>query len=166
MNIIIEGPDGVGKTTLVNKLKEYYNIDSIRLSYKDPKDLNFYSRVLEKSDCIFDRQFLSEIVYSSLFNRECQLDKHDIATLYNKTQVLNIPIFILDTEESEIINRLESRGGEHPTIVNNISTLREHFALIADTFGIEIIDTSKTTFEDIIRKVEEYSEKYTDSKSK
>ncbi len=160
MNIIIEGPDGVGKSTLVKKLKEYYNIDSIRLSYKDPKDYNFYSRILEKTDCIFDRQFISEIVYSPIFGRVCQLNNIEIKNLLNKTKALKIPIFILNTETPELLNRLITRGGEHQVIIDNIEKIQNEFIKLSKEYNIEVIDTSKISFEDIIKKVEAYNEKY------
>lgn len=166
MNIIIEGCDGVGKTTLVNKLKEYYNIDSIRLSYKDPKDYNFYSRILEKTDCIFDRHFLSEIVYSIIFERQCELNRVELTKLYNQVVGSSIPIFILDTDTSEILRRINERGNEHQTIINNIDDIRLYFHQIAKLFDIEIIDTSKISFEEIIGKVENYNEKYRNNKFK
>lgn len=160
MNIIIEGPDGVGKSTLVEKLKQHYNIDSIRLSYKDPKDFNFYDRILEKTDCIFDRHFLSEIVYSKLFRRGCELSWDETVELFNKTQDLNIPIFILDTDKEEILKRFKMRPEkENQTIIDNISYLQTEFDILATMFGIEVIDTTKVSFNEIIRKVELKREK-------
>ena len=166
MNIIIEGPDGVGKSTLVTKLKEHYNIDSIRLSYKDPKDINFYGRILEKTDCIFDRQFLSEIVYAPIFGRECQLSWGDVCELHKKTKDLGIKIFILDADIDEILHRINKRGDEFEEVKNNINNLRLKFLYLAEVLNIEIIDTSKIEFEDIIRKVEEYREEYRNNKFK
>ena len=166
MNIIIEGPDGVGKSTLVTKLKEHYNIDSIRLSYKDPKDINFYGRILEKTDCIFDRQFLSEIVYAPIFGRECQLSWDDVYKLHEKTKELGIKIFILDADTDEILNRINKRGDEFEEVKNNINNLRLRFLYLAEVLDIEIIDTSKIEFEDIIRKVEKYREEYRNNKFK
>lgn len=165
MNLIIEGPDGVGKSTLVKQLKEYYKIDSIRLSYKDPKDANFYSRLLEKTDCIFDRQFLSEVVYAPIFGRECQLSWDDVCNLYAKTQELNIKTLILDTDTEEILSRINKRGDEFEEVKNNINELRIRFNFLAKYFNIEVIDTSKMSFEEIIRKVEN-NEKYQSNKSK
>ena len=166
MNIIIEGPDGVGKTTLVNKLKEHYGVDSIRLSYKDPTDYDFYTRIMEKTDCIFDRHFLSEIVYSKLFGRESEIGYEETTKLLSQAQNLSIPIFILDCDEKEILNRLKIRGGEHELIVNNIDYLRHSFFVLGACYGIETIDTTKVSFEEIIRRVEKYREKNRSKKIK
>lgn len=166
MNIIIEGCDGVGKTTLVNKLKKYYGVDSIRLSYKDPTDFEFYDRIMEKSDCIFDRHFLSEIVYSKLFKRDSVIDSENSQKLLDKAQKLNIPIFILDTDKRVILDRLLARGTEHGTILNNISYLQDSFYTLSTLYGIEIIDTTKVSFEEIVRKVENYREKNRSEKTK
>ena len=153
MTIIIDGPDGAGKTTLVKALKEYYNCDSVRLTYNDPKDFNFYDRLLEKTECIFDRHFLSEVVYASIFGRPCQLEWHDICNLYEKVKALNIKLFILDTTNEEILRRLEVRGGEHQEIIDNMKTIQARFRRLAKRLEIDIIDTSKVSFEDIIAKI-------------
>lgn len=158
MTIIIDGPDGAGKTTLVKKLKEYYNIDSVRFTYKDPKNFNFYNTFLEKVDCIYDRNFLSELVYPKIFGRTCQLDELDTQLLLNKCKQLNIKIFILITDTEELLNRILTRGGEHQNIIDNIDWLRTEFINLGNKYNIEIIDTSKITFEEIIRKVENNEE--------
>lgn len=158
MNIIIEGTDGVGKTTLVQKLKEYYKTDSLRCTYKDPKNASFYSTLLDKTNCIYDRLFLSEIVYPTLFNRKCQLRWTEVLALLEKCKHNKIKIFILDTDTDEVLTRINNRGQEHPLIIENIDMLRTEFKKIADLFSIEIIDTSKISFEEIVRKVDKYNE--------
>lgn len=157
MNIIIEGCDGVGKSTLVEKLKKHYKVDSIRLSYKDPKDYNFYSRILDKTDCIFDRSFLSELVYSPVFGRECQLTEDEVSSLYLQAQKMKI--FILNTDTDEIYRRLYRRGDEHYEIMKNIENIQQRFIELSETFNIEVIDTSKMTLQDVIERVDSH-EKY------
>lgn len=160
MNIIIDGPDGVGKTTLVKKLKEHYNIDSIRLSYKDPKNYDFYSTLLKKTDCIFDRQFLSEIIYPNIFDRKCQLTFVEVCKLIAICKTKKIKIFILDTDIDVIKDRLDKRGNEHQNILDNIEYLQKEFKKVSETYNIEIIDTTQISFEDIIKKVDEYNEEH------
>lgn len=165
MTLIIEGCDGTGKTTLVNQLKKHYNIDSLRLTYNDPKDYNFYSRLLEKTNCIFDRHFLSEIVYANIFNRRCELTANEISELLIKMKKLNIKCFILTTDILEIQNRLNERGTEEIEVLNNIINIQSHFIQLADMFNIEIIDTTKITVPEIIERINDY-EKYKNNKIK
>ena len=42
MNIILEGPDAVGNTTLAEKLKNKYNMDIIHSTSKTRNDLNYH----------------------------------------------------------------------------------------------------------------------------
>lgn len=154
ITIIIEGCDGTGKTTLIKKLKSFYGIDSIRLTYRDPKDFNFYYRLLEKTDCIFDRNFLSEVVYADIFNRKCELNTELVELLINKVHKLKIPIFILDTDLDTICKRLLQRGDEEEEVLTNITIIKKRFIELAQLYNIEVIDTTKVSFKEIIKKIQ------------
>lgn len=159
MNVIIEGPDGVGKSTLVRRLKEHYGVDSIRLSYRDPRNFQFYSHVMEKTDCVFDRLFFSEVVYSEVFSRQCQLSNFDVEVLFEKTQRLHVPTLILDNDDDVILERLKSRGGEHHTILQNVHTLRRLFGELAKRFDIDVIDTTKVGFDEVVYLIDDLARK-------
>ena len=52
--IIIDGPDGVGKTTLAKNLQKTFNITSfIHLTKDDPRTFEFYKNMLLKKDAVF-----------------------------------------------------------------------------------------------------------------
>lgn len=78
MKVIITGCDLTGKTTLINKLKAYYNdqdLSILHFSYRDRKDFDFYNTMLDKTNFIADRHFLDEAIYPGIFNRKPELNK-------------------------------------------------------------------------------------------
>lgn len=116
MRIIIDGNDGVGKTTLAKKLQKDLNIKSyIHLSNKDPRDFNFYSAILEKDDVIFDRSFMDEPIYSAVLNRHPKLLPSQANILHEYIKANNIIVIICfrqvklydDNEEKRIVNASE-----------------------------------------------------------
>lgn len=84
MIIIVEGPDGAGKTTLVNELLKSHP-GSTSKHFSNPKSkeeaLNYwkvYAEAVEATDptkvTIFDRCWYSDMVYGPLFRGELEMD--------------------------------------------------------------------------------------------
>lgn len=73
--IVLEGPDGTGKTTLGHALADYMGGHYMHLTYRFPKAMNLYhiaalEMVLEKAEeqpVILDRWWLSELVYAYVY---------------------------------------------------------------------------------------------------
>lgn len=72
--LIIDGPDGTGKTTLANKLSEAYNIPIYHLTYYEDRDehqrqFDYFKRLVNESTdgFILDRYICSEIVYANVY---------------------------------------------------------------------------------------------------
>ena len=154
MEIIIEGCDGVGKTTLVNKLKKHYNIDSMHITSKDPNNYKFYKQLLKKKDIIYDRHFIGEMIYPSIFNRKQKLSNHKFKKLLKYCRKHNIKIIILTTSDSIISQRLYERGNEHIKILQNIHDINLQFKNIAKKYNIEIIDTLEVNTRTIYKWLE------------
>lgn len=74
MKLIIEGPNNVGKSTLINAITEIfdtYNFEVEHLSGLTPNSVQFHEDLLSTpKNIIFDRFCLSEIVYAPLFKRK------------------------------------------------------------------------------------------------
>ncbi|WP_419334898.1 hypothetical protein [Spiroplasma endosymbiont of Sarcophaga variegata] len=83
--IVLEGIDGVGKTTFANKLMN--NLSSkgmiIHSDSKTPNTYEWYSELNNNtcSNIIFDRYAYGELVYSKLFNRKAKLTVNDLEKL-------------------------------------------------------------------------------------
>lgn len=114
MNIIIEGIDGSGKTTLANKLvKNYHLNNNIHLTSKTKNDFKFHMDLLV-NNCrtVFDRFHFSEFnVFSTLYNRKTKLT-HEEWDLINKQIIENNDLFIVMvcSDMSIVDARLVERG--------------------------------------------------------
>lgn len=83
MKIIVDGPDRIGKTTLINFLAGFncpdkanvlhYGIPSEEFNFDSNYRIHFESSVNQ----IFDRNFISEMVYSAVLGRECRIKDVD-----------------------------------------------------------------------------------------
>lgn len=78
MKILLEGPDGTGKSTLANTLKERFGYEYIHLSKDDFDkgcDTDFFEKFYELIKCedniIVDRAIFSNIIYGEVFNNGC-----------------------------------------------------------------------------------------------
>lgn len=132
MRIILDGPDGVGKTTLAKKIQKRFNITSyIHLTYKDPEDFNFYKTMLSKTDVIFDRSFLSERIYAKIFKREPQLTLEEFSKLTRVVEDEDIIVIICLAEKENV----RYHSDEHEIIIENGDTLNEYFSKVAEALN-------------------------------
>lgn len=76
MNIIIEGPDGAGKTTLANQLALLLNLQIKHFGPPQPNSSQFYmyrGLVLDMHDTILDRAWYSDMVYGPIFRGKAEI---------------------------------------------------------------------------------------------
>ena len=85
MIIVVEGPNNVGKTTFINKLKEKLpNFKVIHTDANTPNTYDYYIECLnKKEDIIYDRLFIGEMIYPILYNRTGKLDRYKYHDLCN-----------------------------------------------------------------------------------
>jgi putative hydrolase of the HAD superfamily len=113
--IVIEGCDGVGKTTIVNKLKAigyqtlHFGFDPA-LSIKQK-----YERLLASgynSPIVFDRSFISEMVYGPLNRGGSRLSDVDFNELLSLISRRNGHIVYLRADPKSIFQRISDRGNK------------------------------------------------------
>lgn len=115
---IVEGPDGAGKSTLIEYIHE--NVESgsgreyskVHMKGTDPMTYPFLKEMLRKKNVIWDRHFVSENIYSDLYKKPRRLAEDDRERLLQYTFDNNIPIiillpseYILDEDEDKIIKK-------------------------------------------------------------
>lgn len=133
MVIIIEGLDGVGKTTIAKKIAEKYNYEYIKESYtddckqKEKRVVEMLQRVLSGNNYIYDRTTLiDDFVYSALNKKESTLvDYIDIID-----DILSrCKIFYLVIDEAVRKKRFENRGDEYITndMIDQLRSNYENF---------------------------------------
>ena len=54
MHVIIEGPDGIGKTTLANYIRDKYDIEIVHNDASDENTLRYYQSLCD-GDKVIDR---------------------------------------------------------------------------------------------------------------
>ena len=102
MNIIIEGIDGSGKTTLANKLVENYHLNNnIHLTAKTENDFKFHMGLLiNNQKTVFDRFHFSEFnVFSTLYNRKTKLTHEEwdeVITFLNECSKTHAVVLLND----------------------------------------------------------------------
>lgn len=154
MRIILEGADGVGKTTLANILAQKYGLDICHCTQYDATDYAFYSQTLRKENTVWDRHTIGELIYPKVFNREAQITPYEAKAIIEAAKQEDIKILVLTCGSRELANRVRSRKNEHPKIVENLDWIDKAFKECAKWLGVPIIDTSKMTLGEIFKLVE------------
>ena len=154
-NIIIEGCDGTGKTTLCKKLAERYGWDIVHVTSKDPNDFDFYRQTMRKTNVVFDRHFIGEMIYPQIYNRKGNLDRHDLEYFIHQSYKEKCPVIVLTTDLEEIHRRLSVRG-EEKFVAEKIETINKQFLSIALKYGLQVFDTAQNSFEEICGYIENW----------
>jgi len=151
--IIIEGCDGTGKTTLAKKLIRKYGIRSyVHINKDDANDYLFYLASLGKTDVIYDRHFIGEMIYPKVFGREGNLQYSDFARLLYAAREAGYKIIILHSRFDVLKSRIKI--DEHSEVANQLEEINEQFFEIGKKWKIPMFDTSKCLFDEICEVIE------------
>lgn len=137
MIIIVEGVDGVGKTTIAKELSEQLRLFYIKESYidneyaKKTRVVDVLENILLDNNVIYDRTTLiDDIVYNFLNNKESDLSKYIdvIDTLLSHCILVH-----LELDEDIRKERFDKRGDEY--ITNDmIEKISENYNKLYDMF--------------------------------
>lgn len=117
MPIIIEGPDGAGKSTLAKSLAGALDMNILKMTANGGQSVPEYLQKLACDGVIIDRCWVSEQVYSDLFGREPRIDHDDAEALTELCERMCIPIIVLLPPLHVVIGRLNERGDEYADVV-------------------------------------------------
>lgn len=117
MPIIIEGPDGAGKSTLAKSLAGALGMNILKMTADGGQSVPEYRQKLGCDGVIIDRCWVSEQIYSDLFGREPRIDNDDAEALTELCGRVGIPIIVLLPPLHVVISRLNSRGDEFADVV-------------------------------------------------
>lgn len=128
MPIIIEGPDGAGKSTLAKSLAGELDMNILKMTANGGQSVPEYLQKLACDGVIIDRCWVSEQVYSDLFGREPRIDNDDAEELTEFCEFARIPIIVLLPPLHVVIGRLNERGDEYADVVcPNIVKIYERY---------------------------------------
>ena len=117
MPIIIEGVDGAGKSTLAKSLAGALDMNILKMTANGGQSVPEYLQKLACDGVIIDRCWVSEQIYSDLFDREPRIDNDDAEALTELCGLVGIPIIVLLPPLHTVIHRLNERGDEYADVV-------------------------------------------------
>lgn len=110
--IIVEGPDGAGKTSFAMMLAERFNLRYVHGTYSDPVTFEWCMAQL-KMDCVLDRSFISEIIYAPITGRECRINALEATLLKDFLLKHEVPIFYCTGSIKTLKERAFNRGEDY-----------------------------------------------------
>ena len=130
--VVFEGVDGVGKTTLANKIAEMYKVDVVHndksLTYEDGKknSYNYIETLRNMKTCVIDRLVhTGEAVYAPIYRGYDGSDYfEDLET--KMMEEFNIIIVYVYADDETIKNRLKNRGEDYINI-EDIKELKNNY---------------------------------------
>ena len=132
MNIILEGPDAVGKTTFAELLRDNYNMEIVHFPSATCQE---HLDALYKDNTIFDRFHIGELVYPEIYGREPKLDFDEANYKIMRAIVDNNDILIIYiTSDLEILRQRLIERGEY-NYLDEIEQQNELFKKYAYIFS-------------------------------
>ena len=95
MKIALDGCDGVGKSTIAEKLANKFGCNIVRLTNGGDRSLGAYRSLMTCDNVVHDRTFISEIIYPKYFGRESRLNAEIVPQLFQMIESYDIKLFIL-----------------------------------------------------------------------
>lgn len=117
MPIIIEGPDGAGKSTLAKSLAGALDMNILKMTANGGQSAREYKQKLACDGIIIDRCWVSEQIYSDLFGREPRISNDAAEALTGFCGRVGIPIIVLLPPLHVVISHLNERGDEYADVV-------------------------------------------------
>lgn len=153
-NIIIEGTDGTGKSTIADYISESYNFEYYHSSDKTPNDYNYHFELLSSDHKnVLDRFQIGEIIYPILFGRKSKLSLNQVLMLARTEDTHTIILY--SSSEEFLFNRLKNRG-DNVDDIEHVFQANKLFKLVGEFFDIldipvTLLDVAK---DDLHREVD------------
>lgn len=166
MHIIIDGCDGCGKSTLVDKLVKEYNLDKVIMTKEGWKEKSSYIQKSSLDNVVSDRSFISEYVYSNVYKRQSKITDtvfDDLVSLYT---ISTNPwlIIVLNASVDTILERVNKRGidEESKAEVEKKVERYEKTGMLLQKLArkyVLYLDTTDLSEIDVFNKVKEFIDK-------
>ena len=128
MLIILEGIDGVGKTTLANLLSKTYDAGIIHATRETPNDWAWFNELMDLAkdrNIIMDRSFWGQFVYQEPDERK--LSWEQLHELEHRLYQEGGRIIYVTANTSDILERLKGRA---ETLSRPLNLLKERYEAV------------------------------------
>lgn len=150
MRIYLDGVDGSGKSTTAKYLAERFKLDIFCLTKDSESSIKKYCEMRHMDNTVYDRTFLSEIVYPKVFGREPRLNysqAYDLVTVYT---INPDDLFVICTaNNNDIRKRIKARGYEYPEILRNVEEINRQYVELARLYEFIIFNSSLTSLDSL-----------------
>lgn len=112
MNVILEGPDAAGKTTLAEKLGAERGMRCIHSTAKTRNDFAYHIDLLDFNDeAVMDRFHVGEMIFPEIYSRPGKLTESEYEAINRRIEDNNDIFIIFFTSDMSILEeRLIARG--------------------------------------------------------
>lgn len=129
MFILVEGPDGAGKTTLSKNLADAFGYEYVHFSY--PKNeaeakalFNTYLTFIQTHDnCVVDRMFPSTMIYGSVLRGKPELTDSQHDRLIMELSLKNAVVLFCTNKTNILWQRCQTRGEDYITSYNDFEDI-------------------------------------------
>lgn len=140
--LIIEGIDGVGKTTLVEYLQSY-GMKKYHFDY-DSKNMDLFSKYMKvllenDSELVLDRSFISEMVYGPVIRNKCKLSLEDYTKILIAYKNAGAKIIYLTAPKDVLLKRRNDEKSDYEVIANHYEELNKKYDEIME-YSSKFID--------------------------
>lgn len=128
MLIVLEGIDGVGKTTLANLLSKTYDAGIIHATRETPNDWAWFNELMDLAkdrNIIMDRSFWGQFVYQD--PEERKLNWEQLHELEHRLYQEGGKIIYVTANTSDILERLKGRA---ETLSRPLDLLKERYEAV------------------------------------
>lgn len=165
MIVCIEGPDGAGKSTLVNYLICKYGMNMIHSNSETKNDLDYHIDLLQKDNTVLDRANLGEIVYPAVYGREPKMDWDDQIDFMNECAEQKVIYIIFYASDFNTLKERLFKRGDTEQVLENAEKINLVFKVLAEMLGtfydnvypldISKVDNQVEYFNEILKDAEE-----------
>ena len=128
MMIVLEGIDGVGKTTLANLLSKTYDAGIIHATRETPNDWAWFNELMDLAkdrNIIMDRSFWGQFVYQD--PEERKLSWEQLHELEHRLEQEDGKLIYVTANTTDIIERLRGRA---ETLSRPLDLLKERYEAV------------------------------------
>lgn len=123
--VILEGPDGAGKTFFGERLRDQYGISMVHLTYYKDKEkhlkqfIDINDRINTNKPLIVDRYIISDKVYSSVYRNGNVIEGYNelLENMLNNENI--ILVFAIPNDKQQYLNEFEKLCNSREEMYSN-----------------------------------------------